>query len=83
VLFGTRPSETDPDNVPWSWDPLDSLLKKNTKHSRRDERNEAEGTFLSKELSARPSIAAQNEVKKSSRGIPVLEEAAITCQMDY
>jgi hypothetical protein len=82
VLLGSTPFEKDLDNSLWSWDPLSSLLKKNAKHSNRDERNDAEGTFLSKELSARPSIAAQNEVKKSSRGISVLEEAAITCSAD-
>ena len=71
--------ETDPDNALWSWDPTNSLLEKNTKHSRRDERNGAECTFLSKEFRAWPLITAQKEMKKLSRGIPVLEDDAMTC----
>lgn len=41
---------------------------KNAVHSRREERNAAEVAARSRELSARPSIAAQKEVKKSISG---------------
>jgi hypothetical protein len=45
-------------------------------HSSRDDKNAAEVVERSRELRARPSIAAQKEVKKSVRGARIYRDKA-------
>lgn len=44
------------------------------RHSRREDRKAADVVERSRDESARPSIAAQNEVKSSEAGYVVVEE---------
>jgi len=50
-----------------------------TMHSNKEERKAADVAERWRELSARPSTAAQKEVKNSEDVVPVMVEDAMTC----